>query len=122
MVDLLTCRSLPLAAELLRFYWYRLADVAVPLCVALALPWALSRWEAERSPTVRGLWGAAVLLPMMALGVVFVEHQLDFRPGGIVQSNPPDGTQPSAADRPLPGMARRVRVDCRATRSRRIAS
>jgi hypothetical protein len=94
VVDVLTCRSLPWAAELLRFYWYRLADVSVPLCVALAVPWALTYWEAKRPRIVRGLWCAAVLLPMIALGVVFVEHQLDFRPGGIVQSNPPDGASP----------------------------
>ena len=93
-VDLLTSSSPPLAAALLRFYWYRLADIAVPLCVALALPWALSRWEAAGLPTVRVLWGIAVLIPLIALGFVFVEHQLDFRPGGIVQSNPPGRTNP----------------------------
>ncbi|MHB8954774.1 MAG: DUF6798 domain-containing protein [Pirellulaceae bacterium] len=94
VVDRLTCSCPPLAAHWLRFYWYRLADVAVPLCVALAVPWTLNRWEAQRLPTVRILWGIAVLLPMWALGILFVEHHLDFRPGAIVQSSPPRRMNP----------------------------
>ena len=89
MLDLLLLLDPPLAAKLLRFYWYRLADVAVPLVVSMALPVALKRWESELLPAVRCLWSVAVLLPVLLLGGVFVEHQVDFRPGGIVQSSPP---------------------------------
>ncbi len=89
MLDLLLLLDPPLAAKLLRFYWYRLADVAVPLVVSMALPVALKRWESELLPAVRWLWSVAVLLPVLLLGGVFVEHQVDFRPEGIVQSSPP---------------------------------
>jgi hypothetical protein len=89
MLDLLLLHNRPLAAELLRFYWFRLADVAVPLAVAMALPVALKRWQSQRVPAARYLWSVAILAPVLLLGNVFVEQQVDFRPGGIVQSSPP---------------------------------
>ncbi len=76
------------AARVLRFYWFRLSDVAVPLVVSLAVPLVLRRWESRGHWAVRALWAAAVLAPMLLLGSLYVDQQRDFRPGGIVQSSP----------------------------------
>jgi hypothetical protein len=79
------------AASCLRFYWFRLADVAVPLAVSVGLPVVLTRGEASGLLTrARAwcVWGAAVIIPLVILGHLFLQHQLDFRPGGIVQSSP----------------------------------
>ncbi|MCU0961719.1 MAG: hypothetical protein MUF48_16620 [Pirellulaceae bacterium] len=77
------------AAWWLRFYWYRLADVAVPLVVALGLPLALAALPAARYRWVTlGLWCTAVLVPVLALGRVYAARQQDFRPGAVAQSQP----------------------------------
>jgi hypothetical protein len=88
MLDLVLLSLPPLAAKLLRFYWFRLSDVAVPLAVTMAIPVVLKRWQAELLPAARYLWAAAVLVPAVVLGSVVAEHEMDFRPGGIVQSSP----------------------------------
>jgi len=87
-VDLLLYRNPVWAAKLLRFYWFRLADVAVPLAVSLAIPLALERGWSSRRRIARLLVVVAVVIPALWLGRVFVQHQRDFRPGGIVQSSP----------------------------------
>lgn len=87
-LDLLLLYHRALAAELLRFYWFRLVDVAVPLAIAFGVPLAIDCWSGARRPARRALWGLAVAAPLLLLGTAFVERQLDFRPGGIVQSSP----------------------------------
>lgn len=51
LIDLTLSLTRPdIAAKLLRFYWFRWADVAVPLSVAISLwSWLNARWEFSRS-------------------------------------------------------------------------
>ncbi len=64
-------------AGLLRFYWFRLSDVAVPMGVALAGPQFLA-WLAARTSTVwaRGRRLGMVLSAAVALAVVFLLMRL----------------------------------------------
>ncbi len=85
-IDAATAGRPALAAEWLRYYWYRLADVAVPMCVASGLMWIVVM-RAPRRPVLRGMtWGLALLIPGYVLGRIYVEHQQDFRPGAVVQA------------------------------------
>ncbi|MHB8899198.1 MAG: DUF6798 domain-containing protein [Thermoguttaceae bacterium] len=68
-----------LAAGLLRFYWFRLSDVAVPMGVALAGPKVLQRLAAEVRLAAVGkrgwtmaIWAAAVLAAVCLLGWTIV--------------------------------------------------
>lgn len=48
------------AARLLRYYWFRLTDVAVPLAVALAIVWLIA-WGIDRRRTL-ATWGLVAAL------------------------------------------------------------
>jgi hypothetical protein len=60
LLNLLMDVDRSVAARLLRFYWFRLADVAVPMGVALFAALLIGRWLAER-PRL-GRWGLAALV------------------------------------------------------------
>lgn len=51
------------AASLLKYYWFRLADIAVPVAVSLTAVWLIDRWVARRSRLVFAAVAAAILLP-----------------------------------------------------------
>lgn len=91
------------AAALLRFYWFRLVDVAVPLAVALALPLLLAVLNKADSGTHLRSWigGAAWTLAILIPGVFFVDcfrdGQRDFRPAAERQSRPDVRLGPQAA-------------------------
>ena len=58
-----------LAADLLRFYWFRLSDVALPLGVALELA-ALAAWALAERPVAGRRWLAlALAIAMLHLGL-----------------------------------------------------
>lgn len=65
----------PLAAGLLRFYWFRLADVAVPMGVALGTPLVVMALQQKRPTMGRRLAAAAI-----ALTVFHVESHALERP------------------------------------------
>jgi len=73
-IRLLGYVSRPLAASLLRFYWFRLADVAVPMGVALmgtsAAVWALQFWPAA----ARRWLVVATVLGALHVGAVGWDH------------------------------------------------
>lgn len=56
-----TCAHPGLAAAVLRFYWFRMADIMVPLGVAVGWPILVEQWRARR-PAVAKAAGAALLL------------------------------------------------------------
>lgn len=86
VIDAATADRPALAAEWLRYYWYRLADVAIPVCVASGLVWILVV-RVPRHRLLRGIaWGTALVTPAFVLGQIYVEHLRDFRPGAIVQA------------------------------------
>jgi hypothetical protein len=64
------------AAELLRFYWFRLTDVAVPLTIALAIVWLIA-WGTNRRRTW-AVWAlvAALILPGWQITSI-VRHRFD---------------------------------------------
>ena len=77
--------NLALAAGLLRFYWFRLADVAVPLGVALGAT-SLVVWKLRSQPVQGKCWlGIVILAGGIHVGVHLVE-----RAGSVIlRSTPP---------------------------------
>jgi hypothetical protein len=95
MLDRLLVARPDLAAAVMRFYWFRLADMAVPWAVALAIPILTARWwsvRAERRGRVAGWGRAAGLATGLTAGLFlvgqFVEHRWDVRPQAVSQARP----------------------------------
>ena len=77
-----------LAAALLRFYWYRLADVTVPMGLAFALAgWAMAqrKWPPEKYTDA--MLFVLILAPILVLGWHFAERRADRRPMADVQGH-----------------------------------
>ena len=75
-----------LSAALLRFYWYRLPDMMVPLGLAFAISaWALGERNWPPPKFNEGLLFVFVLLPMLVLGWHFHLRRTDGRPMADVQ-------------------------------------
>jgi hypothetical protein len=80
------------SAGLLKFYWFRLADVAVPLALSLGIPWAiregadkrLGKFTARSRTTLA--WSLVVLAPLGWFSFRFATQHRDFRPRAVVQS------------------------------------
>ena len=68
------------AATLLRYYWFRMADVLVPLGVALEIIRALALFERYRPAWAQ--WGLLVAMSLAGihLGAVVIERQNNLRP------------------------------------------
>lgn len=76
------------AAALLRFYWYRLADVMVPLGLAFALAgWEMAqrKWPSEKQTDA--MLFVLILAPILALGWNFAQRRADGRPMADVQAH-----------------------------------
>jgi hypothetical protein len=68
------------AASLLRFYWFRLSDVAVPLAVAFQLvTWIVAAFQSQRPWAIWGLAGA-IALSAWHIGENTAERWLDPTP------------------------------------------
>jgi hypothetical protein len=98
-IFLVTQNNPPLAAKLLRFYFFRASDALLPLgasltCGVLAMRWASS--HPKRSAT---LIVVAVLISAAGIGARFFDRQRDFRPGADRQALPafPDPRETEAA-------------------------
>jgi Domain of unknown function (DUF6798) len=63
-ISLLACCDADLAAGLLRYYWFRMSDVMVPLGVSLLAAAVLCRWQAQRHP----LFALALTAALLAAG------------------------------------------------------
>ncbi len=81
-----TAEHRDLAAGLLKFYWFRLADFAVPMSVSLGCVVLCQQWSVARPRWGRVAWTLAVLAPAVMIGKQYLELQLDFRPGAERQS------------------------------------
>ncbi len=68
------------AAGLLRFYWFRMADVMVPLGVALTASAILSRWQISRPAWHAIGLTTAVLVAGAHLGQTILQRQSNPRP------------------------------------------
>lgn len=76
----------PLAAAILRYYWFRLSDVLTPLGVALVAT-AVQQWW-SRIDCRRGRWILATLAGVAGadLAWVVMEHRMDPRPESMIQA------------------------------------
>ncbi len=66
-----------LSANLLRFYWFRLADIAVPLAISLSAAWLFSLVVHRRTPAVLLLGIVAIVAPAALLLETAVLRGLD---------------------------------------------
>jgi hypothetical protein len=87
-----------LAASLLRYYWFRTSDVALPLGTALSVCALISRWRAERPWATEAALSAAILLAAVGIGEVVYRRMLDPRPQADAQ-NLPTGRSAQQRDR-----------------------
>lgn len=98
VIDQSTLYHPDLAASLLRFYWYRLADALVPCAAALILPMALESLRTTR-PQVTA-WGQMALLlaavvPLLTWNYEFQQMPL---PGSVRQTWQQEDTPRSAEE------------------------
>jgi hypothetical protein len=68
VLSMLAWPNADLAAAVLRFYWFRMSDVMVPLGVALLASAILCRWQSERHPWFALVLSAAMLAAGCHLG------------------------------------------------------
>ncbi len=98
MVIDISCLTRPLlAAQLLKFYWFRLADIAVPMVVALGIAVAAHRPAPANARGAQALWGVSLLFCGLFIGWRFVSLQIDFRPGAVSQSQPASAFEAQSA-------------------------
>ena len=75
------------AAVLLRFYWFRLADVMVPLGAALAVGQRIERLNRSSSSSATRWLAGALLVVTLHVTDAFLRHRYDSRPRAIQQSD-----------------------------------
>ena len=79
----------PLSENLLRFYWFRLADFAIPAVVAIACCAVVGRWyQNSRQPSTRFACLALAGLLLVADAVAVMENHQDIRPRADQRSLP----------------------------------
>ncbi|MFW6170048.1 MAG: DUF6798 domain-containing protein [Planctomycetota bacterium] len=77
-----------LAARLLKLYWFRLADVAVPVAVALGGVISVRKVAPWRPRWAGAAWVLLFVVSATWLGGRVVRQQIDFRPRAETQSRP----------------------------------
>ncbi len=88
IIDMATLNHPALGARWLKFYWFRLADIALPTSVALGLAVAAVKLSRRSVPAARLLWGTSLLASSLLIGWQYTRLQIDFRPAAISQSEP----------------------------------
>ncbi len=86
IIFLATQQNPPLAAGLLKFYFFRLSDALAPLATVLTLGALLVGWETGRPGMHSLTLTAAMLLAAAGVGLRFADRRQDFRPGADRQS------------------------------------
>jgi hypothetical protein len=85
LIDFATRHNPALAAQLLRFYWFRLSDAMVPVGAACAVVVALVRLESSRPLAGQWLLAVAICLATLSLTDQILRRRQDPRPGADVQ-------------------------------------
>ncbi len=67
--------NIDLAATLLRFYWYRLSDVMIPMGTALTGMALILQWEKTRPHAAQRTLAIVLVFCMIVIGVQFAVHQ-----------------------------------------------
>jgi hypothetical protein len=86
LIDQATLYHNELAARLLRFYWFRLSDVFVPVGIALLTPLALEKLSLARPKCARFATGGIVLATVLPLLIWNYHRQQHPLPGAVLQS------------------------------------
>ena len=79
-----------IAAKLLRYYWFRLSDVMLPIGTALAVVSLLNTEPWRRRSMAPLLRGATLIAATVGIGLVHWQHVCDHRPRADRQSLPTD--------------------------------
>jgi hypothetical protein len=88
---------LELAASLLKYYWYRLGDAALPIGASIALvAWAVGL-QPRRPRTAQWILIALTLVAGANLAVTNYEHRVDLRPASRVQMTKEQNLSPEQA-------------------------
>jgi hypothetical protein len=87
-IDQLLRQHSDLAASLLRFYWFRLSDVMLPLAAAFLLVLGVQRLLATRRRWGEAALTAIVLITTGAILYTHVASRIDPRPRSVSQSHP----------------------------------
>lgn len=74
------------AASLLRFYWFRLSDVMVPVAVTLAFADWLNRRQHAGDPRARRVMAAVLMVLVAVVGCRFAVRRADGRPVADMRS------------------------------------
>jgi hypothetical protein len=90
-IDLATLGNEDLAAALLRFYWFRLSDVALPLGTSLAVCGLIARLRDSRRRAGDAALVTAMLLAGVGIFEVAYRHRADPRPAADAQGMPQVG-------------------------------
>lgn len=93
VIDQATLYHPDIAAALLRYYWYRLPDVMVPLGLAFALAEGYVLLQKSRPDAARTLLLALCLVPMIVIPLRSTLRMRDPRPGADVQGRVADYRQ-----------------------------
>jgi hypothetical protein len=88
VIDQSMLYHLEVAASLLKYYWYRLSDVFLPVGVAIAIGGLIDRWWLERPRAAQWLLIAALLVSGTYLGWTNIQRRSDLRPRADVQMLP----------------------------------
>ena len=74
------------APGLLRYYWFRLADVAVPVGIGGSLSTLLRRWSLQSPRLSRVIASGVILVTLSSLSDQTLRRRLDPRPAAEIQS------------------------------------
>ncbi len=85
-IDQATMYREALAAQLLRYYWFRLSDVMVPMGVALLGALAIIQLRLTSRRSAEWALAAVILLVTLNTADVFARRWFDPRPSAVVQS------------------------------------
>jgi hypothetical protein len=99
LIDQLLLHHLDVAASLLKYYWYRMSDVFLPLGVAIGLGGLLDRWWLARPRTARWLLIVCMLVSGASLGWMNQQRRADLRPRADIQMLPNWSDDPARSRR-----------------------
>lgn len=98
-IDQSTLEFPDVGAALLRYYWFRLSDVMVPLGYALSLGRLLVTWEASRPGRAAWVLIGTLCLVGWSIGAHAWQRLADLRPAAEIQAAPLLDANPAAARR-----------------------
>ncbi len=88
LIDQSLLYHLDTAASLLKYYWYRLSDVFLPVGVALGIATLIHRWWHTRAGTARWVLVASMLVSGGYLAWWNLDRRSDMRPAADIQMLP----------------------------------